>query len=114
MFESLRKLAIRKISCNATQQIVLGRKYSVHSWVEAGYKGIVASRNISDEQMEEIGLLESFKLLRITVVGIQKSNYSSPDNEIKKIFHEELESIAAAEEAILTHDLNSRSKGNKS
>jgi len=100
---SLRKLAIRKISwsgvhdLNAWQKIALGRKYCVPSWVEGGYKWIVAKRNIPDERVEEIGVLESFKLLRIII----SQNYSPPDNEIKKVFHEELESIAAAEEAIL-------------
>jgi len=101
---SLRNIALRKISWsrfgNPTQQIVLGRKYSVSTWVEAGYKAIVAARNISDEQMEEIGLLESFKLLRISQ-KYQADNPSATDDEIKETFKEELQSIATVEKELL-------------
>ena len=56
----------------------------------------MAIRNISDEQMEEIGLLESFKLLRISQ-KYQAYNPSATDNEIKETFKDELQSIATAE-----------------
>jgi len=62
--------------------------------------------------MEEIGLLESFKLLRISR-KYQTYDSSATDNEIKETFQEELQSIAAAEEAIFIHDLLSNLKGNK-
>jgi len=47
--------------------------------------------------MEEIGLLVSFKLLRISQ-KYQNDNPSATDNEIKETFKEELQSIVTAEE----------------
>jgi len=61
----------------------------------AGYRGIAIDGEISDAQMEEIGVLESFKLLRISRKYLKLS--ATAVNKILEAFHEELQSIAEAE-----------------
>ena len=98
----LRKMAICELQSlvwpiKSTELIVWGRKYSICSWVGCGYEEVVKSGYISDEQMEAIGALESFKLSRIILENRKASPALSLLQRIKENFREELQSIAAAE-----------------
>ena len=86
----------------ATEKIILGRKYSISSWVEAGYTELAINGNISNTEMREIGSEVSFQLMRISL-GLQKKSmpHSRLEETVKETFREELQSIAAAEEAFL-------------
>jgi hypothetical protein len=66
--------------------------------VQAGYTALVKKDDISDSEMEIIGAVESFKLMRI-IKDISKSPHGSLalDASIKKEFQAELESIAVTE-----------------
>ena len=105
----LRKLAIgelEKLTLDGVEKIVLGRKYFIVSWVEAGYVTLVKNREISDEQMDAIGAVESFKLMRIVV----HRRHVLVD-AIKEAFQAELKSITEAEISLRyfrgTHSTNS-------
>jgi hypothetical protein len=76
------------------ERIIFGRKYSILSWVVAGYAALVRKGKVSDSEMEEIGAVESFKLMRI----IQEAS-KSPLRAIKETFQAELYSIAVSENA---------------
>jgi hypothetical protein len=80
------------------EKITLGRKYSISSWVQAGYMALVMKRDISDSEMEVVGAVESFKLMRI-IKDISKSSFDflALRGMIKKTFEAELQLIAATE-----------------
>jgi hypothetical protein len=81
------------------ERVILGRKYSISSWVEAGYVALVRKGEISDSEMEEIGAVESFKLMRI-ILEESKSGSSRSLATLKETFQAELSLIAAAERAL--------------
>jgi hypothetical protein len=85
------------------EKIVFGRKYFISSWVKDGYEMVIEKRTITDEEMEEIGPVESFKLMRI-ISNAQMRNSASMT--IKSTFQAELLSIAADENA---YDRSNRS-----
>lgn len=81
------------------ERILLGRKYWISSWVEAGYTALVSNGSVSDSEMEAIGAVESFKLMRI-IQEAPKSPFRPRlyglNTTIKETFQAELCSIAAA------------------
>jgi hypothetical protein len=96
------------------EKIILGRKYFISSWVEAGYADFVLMKKISDSDMEAIGAVESFKLMRIirdlgtpttfgpfsglsVLLAFEAVRMMKEDSVIKKEFEAELQSIVAAE-----------------
>ena len=104
---SLRDLAIRKLESpsgwseehpppSAVEAIILGRKYFISRWVLEGYTVIASTGEITDADMEAIGAVESFKLMRINR-GDDISYYSIVENTVKAAFQAELASITAAE-----------------
>jgi hypothetical protein len=120
---SLRKLAIREIESesatalrispilrlsNLAHQIVLGRTYFITRWVVAGYTLFVKKGGITDGQMQMIGTLESFKLMRIISENHKRpQDLSSLKKTIKETFAEELQSIKAAEKTYETEGTES-------
>jgi hypothetical protein len=73
--------------------IRLGRRYFIAKWLVFGYTKLLARREgLSDEEVMEIGPLESVRLMRM-----RESPYYTDyiELEIKKLFKDEFESIAA-------------------
>ena len=76
------------------EQIILGRKYFISRWVLAGYTTMATTGKITDDDMEAIGAVESFKLMRI---NREHPRSWTLKNTVEEIFQAELASIAAAE-----------------
>lgn len=115
---NLRKNAISELESDrpamnltSLEKILLGRKYSISSWVGDGYTAILKSRNIiTDEEMQSIGNLDSFKLMRMihrqTRTGLY-SDHTVLADSVKSEFRAELQSIAAAEKAYVIQGAHS-------
>jgi len=73
--------------------IQFGRQYFIANWLLSGYKKLLARREgLSDAEVMEIGPLESVRLMRM-----RESPYYADyvELEIKKLFKDEFETIAA-------------------
>ena len=92
------------------EKITLGRKYSISSWVEAGYAALVRKGDLTDEETEQLGAINSSRLWRIMLQtkptsqpprrGQARSSGITLEEKIRELFQEELGSIAAAEKAV--------------
>lgn len=80
------------------EKIVLGRKYYISGWVQAGYTELVKHGDLTEVEMEELGTVASSKLLKIMLDNTKKRLESSAlDNRVTTAFQEELQSIALIE-----------------
>ena len=103
----MRLLAIQNLnSIGANSQwspaklIVLGRRYHIRHWVISGYKKLLTRHEgISDEEATDIGLQESLRIMRMREVPYF-ADYV--DVEIKRVFKDELVSIAAMSKSFIS------------
>jgi len=109
---SLRKLAIDKLEyrfglfipslshLDPVEKIVLGRRHYVSRWVVAGYAALVKQGNVTDLEMEAIGAVTSFKLLRIILDNLaERLGDFALDDKVKGVFQAEVQSIAKIEKS---------------
>jgi len=84
--------------------VQMGRRFWIEKWVIDGYKSLTLRGRpyISDEEMLEIGPVAAFQLMRlreerITFHGSGGWKVLDVDAAIRKVFSQELTSIAAEE-----------------
>jgi hypothetical protein len=67
-FLEIRRVAsqtLENLNLTSVEKVVLGREASVSKWVAEGYRELVASENISDEDVGVIGPETTIKLYRL-------------------------------------------------